>query len=301
MENLFILTGPTGIGKSNLSLEIAEIFNGEIISCDSMQIYRQMDIGTAKIDIKSTNIPHHLIDIINPDEKFSVSDYQKICKNKISEINKKNKLPILVGGTGLYINSIVYNLSFQEVSSNLEFRKELSKKIEEEGLDKYYNILIEKDFTAKSIDPNNKNRIIRALEILNFSSNRETQNFREKNTDYNLLYICLNMDRQKLYEKINDRVDIMIEEGLIEEVSNILKIYGENLQSLKAIGYKEIISYLKGNLSREEAIDLIKKNSRNYAKRQLTWFRRDDRIIWLDREDKDLKNKIYKLIKDKYD
>lgn len=285
MENLIIITGPTGIGKTELSLELAKKYKGEIISCDSMQIYKKLNIGTAKIDIKETSIPHHMIDIVEPSDNFTVADFKNSAKKIITDINHRDRLPFLVGGTGLYINSLVYNLDFTETKPDYEYRNELREILEKEGSEFLYKKLKEKDKSmAEKIHKNNSQRIIRALEILK-SGNKKGENFREENKDYNLIYLGLNMDRAKLYEKINQRVDKMVNLGLVDEVKNLLdEGLDRNSQSLKAIGYKEVISYLDGDIDFDEMVDLIKKNSRHYAKRQLTWFRRDDRIKWFDRE-----------------
>ena len=285
MENLVIITGPTGIGKTELSLELAKKYKGEIISSDSMQIYKKLNIGTAKIDLNKTCIPHHMIDIIEPSDNFTVADFKNSAKKIITDINNRDGLPFLVGGTGLYINSLVYNLDFTETEPDYEYRDELREILEEEGSEFLYEKLQDQDRDmAEKIHKNNGQRIIRALEILK-SGNKKGDNFREENKDYNLVYIGLNMDRSKLYEKINQRVDKMIDLGLVDEVKNLLdEGLDKNSQSLKAIGYKEVISYLDGEIDFDEMVDLIKKNSRHYAKRQLTWFRRDKRIKWFDRE-----------------
>ncbi len=285
MENLVIITGPTGIGKTELSLELAKKYKGEIISSDSMQIYKKLNIGTAKIDLNKTSIPHHMIDIIEPSDNFTVADFKNSAKKIITDINNRGGLPFLVGGTGLYINSLVYNLDFTETEPDYEYRDELKEILEEEGSEFLYEKLQDQDSDmAEKIHKNNGQRIIRALEILK-SGNKKGDNFREENKDYNLIYIGLNMDRAKLYEKINQRVDKMIDLGLVDEVKNLLdEGLDKKSQSLKAIGYKEVISYLDGEIDFDEMVDLIKKNSRHYAKRQLTWFRRDKRIKWFDRE-----------------
>lgn len=284
MENLVIITGPTGIGKTELSLELAKKYKGEIISSDSMQIYKKLNIGTAKIDLDKTSIPHHMIDIIEPSDNFTVADFKSSARIIITDINNRGGLPFLVGGTGLYINSLVYNLDFTETEPDYEYRDELREILEEEGSEFLYEKLQDQDRNmAEKIHKNNGQRIIRALEILK-NGNKKGDNFREENNDYNLIYIGLNMDRAKLYQKINQRVDKMIDLGLIDEVKNLLdEGLDKNSQSLKAIGYKEVISYLDGEIDFDEMVDLIKKNSRHYAKRQLTWFRRDNRIKWIDR------------------
>lgn len=285
MENLIIITGPTGIGKTELSLELAKKYKGEIISCDSMQIYKKLNIGTAKIDITETSIPHHMIDIVEPSDNFTVADFKNYAKKIITDINNRDGIPFLVGGTGLYINSLVYNLDFTETKPDYEYRNELREILEKEGSEFLYEKLQDQDRSmAEKIHKNNGQRIIRALEILK-SGNKKGENFREENKDYNLIYLGLNMDRSKLYEKINQRVDKMVDLGLVDEVKNLLdEGLDRNSQSLKAIGYKEVISYLDGDIDFDEMVDLIKKNSRHYAKRQLTWFRRDDRIKWFGRE-----------------
>lgn len=302
MENLLIITGPTGIGKTEISLKLANRYKGEIISSDSMQIYKKLDIGTAKVDLDKTDIPHHMVDILEAHENFSVADFKFKAKEIISDINRRRGLPILVGGTGLYINSIVYNLDFTETKADYEYRDGLRKILEEKGSEFLYNKLfnLNKDMAAK-IHPNNGQRIIRALEILK-SGNEKENNFRQENEDYNLIFIGLNMDRERLYERINSRVDKMIELGLVDEVRSLLdKGLDKNSQSLKAIGYKEVISYLEGEIEYSEMIDLIKKNSRHYAKRQLTWFRRDGRIKWFDRESDNLLEEIESYIDSKLD
>lgn len=300
MENLAIITGPTGIGKTELSLELAKKYKGEIISSDSMQIYKKLNIGTAKIDLNNTNIPHHMIDIIEPSDNFTVADFKNSAKKIITEINNRGGLPFLVGGTGLYINSLVYNLDFTETEPDYAYRDELREILEEEGSEFLYEKLQDQDRDmAEKIHKNNGQRIIRALEILK-SGNKKGENFRQENKDYNLIYIGLNMDRAKLYEKINQRVDKMIDLGLVDEVKNLLyEGLDKNSQSLKAIGYKEVISYLDDEIDFDEMVDLIKKNSRHYAKRQLTWFRRDDRIKWFDRESDTLLSDIENYIDSK--
>lgn len=303
-EKLCIIVGPTSIGKSSLAVNIASKLNGEVISADSMQIYKYMNIGTAKVTNKEMNgISHHMIDIINPDQSFTVSDYKHMAKEHISKINSDNRLPIIVGGTGLYVNSIVYNLNFAEIAPNEALRIKYEKILEEFGNEYLHNRLMEIDsLSAERISIKDKKRVMRALEIFESTGKTMTEynkDFRVMNNDYNLVYIALNMDRAKLYERINNRVDIMIESGLIDEVKTILEMgYNKDLISLKAIGYKEIISYLDNEISLEEAIELIKQGSRNYAKRQLTWFRRDNRIHWINIDDYDSSIEVTNTLSD---
>lgn len=292
-ENLCILVGPTSIGKSSIAVELGRSLNGEIISADSMQIYKYMDIGTAKVTAdEMKEIPHHMIDIINPDEDFTVSNYKHMVKQHIREINHRGKLPILVGGTGLYVNSIIYDLNFAEIPPNQDLRSEYEELAKKYGNEYLHNKLskIDKE-SADKISIKDIKRMIRALEIFHSTGktmSEHNKNFRMMNNDYNLAYFALNMDRASLYDRINHRVDVMMENGLIGEVKGILEMgYNKDLISLKAIGYKEIIAYLDNEISLEEAVELIKKGSRNYAKRQLTWFRRDNRIKWIDMDSYD--------------
>ena len=292
MKNkLFIIMGPTAVGKTSISIELARRLKGGVISADSMQIYKYMNIGTAKITKdEMKDIPHYMIDIINPDEEFTVSNYKEMATNYIKEINCRNKLPIVVGGTGLYINSLVYNLNFTGVEPNEKIRERYESIRIEKGNQYLHRLLenIDQD-SANRISINDTKRIIRALEIYEVtgkSMEEYNKNFRSPNEDYDLLMICLNVDRQKLYNRINTRVDLMIKEGLVNEVKSILDMgFDKNLISLQGIGYKEIIRYLENECTLDEAIEKIKQASRNYAKRQLTWFRRDNRIIWIDVDD----------------
>lgn len=308
-DKLFVLMGPTAIGKTDLSIDLAKKLNGEIISADSMQIYKLMNIGTAKVTPEEMeHIPHHLIDIIYPDEEYTVANYQRDARELITQINSRKKLAMLVGGTGLYINSIVYNLNFTKVPPDDDYRQELEELANKHGDIYLHGILTRVDLdSSKTISQNDRKRIIRALEVLKVTGKTmsdHNKNFRKEVDKYNLSMVCLNMDREKLYDRINKRVDIMIEEGLIDEVKNILdKGYSKELVSLKGIGYKEIIMSLEGEISLDEAIEKIKQASRNYAKRQLTWFRRDKRIFWIDKDDfdniDDLSNYICKYVNNK--
>lgn len=303
-ENLFILIGPTAIGKTDLSIDLAKKFNAEIISADSMQIYKYMDIGTAKVTKDEVRgIPHHIIDNVYPDEEYTVSNYQKDASELIKDINLRNKLPMVVGGTGLYINSLVYNLNFAKVAPDEEYRAELEGLADKYGDTYLHERLVEVDIkSSDSISINDRKRIIRALEIYKVTGktmSEHNENFRKEVDKYNLAMVCLNMDRSKLYDRINRRVDIMIEEGLVDEVKDILaKGYHKDLVSLKGIGYKEIIMYLEDDITLEDAIEKIKQGSRNYAKRQLTWFRRDKRIKWVDKDDFESFDELSKYVYD---
>lgn len=303
-EKLCVLTGPTGIGKTKLSLDIAEELDAEIISADSMQIYKYMNIGTAKVDSsEASRIPHHLIDIVYPDEEFSVSDFMKKAKSKITDINSRGKLPLLVGGTGLYINSLVYDLNFAKTAYDEEVREKYENLANEYGLDYVHNLLEDIDpERAKKIHENDIKRVIRALEIYELTGKTMSEynkDFRKENTDYDLTMICLNMDRQELYNHINKRVDKMVEKGLIDEVKKLLDMgYDPESTALQGIGYKELISYLDGEISLDDSLALIKQKSRNYAKRQLTWFRRDNRFKWVDKDSFDDYESLKNHIKD---
>ena len=252
-----------------------------------MQIYKYMDIGTAKPTLEERRgIPHHLIDIVEPSEKFSVANYKKLAENKINVILQKGKIPILVGGTGLYITSVIDNYYFPEVAIDIKYRNELKRIAAEKGGMYLHNILKEKDpISATKIHPNDVKRIIRALEV--FQQTGKPISFYEKITKkrespYNLYYFGLTMPRDKLYNMINERVDLMIRDGLIEEVNNLLKKgYNKKMNALKGLGYKQIIDYLEGEYSLKEAIDILKRDTRRFAKRQYTWFKKDSRIHWI--------------------
>ncbi|HLR20410.1 MAG TPA: tRNA (adenosine(37)-N6)-dimethylallyltransferase MiaA [Tissierellaceae bacterium] len=309
-ENLLVLMGPTAVGKTKVSINLAKTLNGEIISADSMQIYKYMNIGTAKITkLEMENIPHHLLDFINPDQEYTVSDYQRDASKHITEINEKDKLPIVVGGTGLYINSLVYKLNFARIPPNYLIRDKYESLADKHGNVYIHNKLkkIDED-SSHRIHINDKKRIIRALEIYELTGktmSEYNESFRQKNNKYNLSMICLNMDRSRLYERINQRVDKMINMGLIEEVQNLLNLgYQKNSIALQGIGYKEIVDYLEGDINLDYAIEKIKQGSRNYAKRQLTWFRRDERIKWIDVDEfnqiSDLSSYIKNYIKSQF-
>ena len=278
---LFIL-GPTAVGKTAVSVEIAKLFDGEIISCDSVQIFRGLDIGSAKVmEEEKQGIPHHLIDIKEPTETFTSFQFVEEMKKKITEITSRGKLPIVVGGTSLYVKSLILNYNFGGVGVDEEFRDKLNKLLEEKGLESLYERLSSEDKTlAENIDRHNPQRVIRALEISHFKGEKKTSE-----SEIDALVFALTLDRKTLYERINKRVDIMLKNGLIEEVKS-LKDAGvtRDCQSMKAIGYKEVYAYLDGEISYDEMAELIKKHSRNYAKRQLTFLRGMDNINYIDVE-----------------
>ena len=286
-ERIVILTGPTGIGKTELSIKLAKDLNSEIISADSMQIYKYMDIGTAKATISQRKAIHHnLIDIVSPDKEFTVSDYMRKSTRIISDLNNKNIIPLVVGGTGLYLNSLIYDLNFTSVARDQNIRDKYENLADFQGNEYIHDILKKVDFNSyEKININDRKRIIRALEIYELTGktmSENNKNFRKPNDKYDIVLIILNMDRSKLYERINHRVDKMISLGLISEVENLLsRGFGKELQSMQAIGYKEIIMYINNVISLDEAIAKIKQGSRNYAKRQLTWFRRYDNANWI--------------------
>jgi tRNA dimethylallyltransferase len=285
-EKLLVLIGPTAVGKTKLSIELAKKYNAEIISGDSMQIYKHMDIGTAKIQSSEMDgITHHLLDIKEPDESFSVAEFQQLVREKITDIHKRGKLPMLVGGTGLYIQSVIYDYQFTETCSDDAFRKELEEKALLKGNDYIHDLLKNIDpVSADRIHPNNVRRVIRALEVFHCTgkSASEFQEDQEQELLYNVALIGLTMDREKLYERINLRVNLMLENGLLEEVKALYDQGIRDVQSIQAIGYKEIYQYLDGQVTLDEAIENLKQNSRRYAKRQLTWFRNKMEVNWFD-------------------
>lgn len=285
-EKIIILIGPTAVGKTKTSIELAKKYNGEIISGDSMQIYKGMDIGTAKITKEETEgISHHLIDIKEPDESFSTAEFQTIVREKITEISSKGKLPIIVGGTGLYIQSVLFDYQFSNAPSDDDFRYRLEERAKVEG-----NVCIHKELqvvdpvSAGKIHPNNIRRVIRALEVYHCTGKTMTewQSKQELESVYNAAVIGLTMDRDLLYKRINQRIDMMMDNGLLEEVRGFCDKGLQNCQSMQAIGYKEFYPYFDGLITLEEAVDQLKQNSRRYAKRQLTWFRNKLDVSWID-------------------
>lgn len=285
-EQLLVIVGPTAVGKTALSIDLAKKLSGEIISGDSMQVYKGMDIGTAKITEKEMeSIPHYLIDIIYPHESFSVADFQHKARTLITEINHRGKLPMIVGGTGLYVQSVIYEYQFSEAQKDHSLRVELEEYAEEYGNEALHQRLKSIDpITAERLHPNDVKRVIRAIEIYELTG-KPMAEFQQRapESPYELCLLGLTMERSVLYDRINHRVDLMMEQGLVDEVKRLLEEgYHKNLQSMQGIGYKEMVEYLEGTISLDEAVELIKKNSRNFAKRQLTWFRSMKDIAWLD-------------------
>lgn len=288
MQKVIVICGPTASGKTALSIELAKRINGEVVSADSMQIYDEMSIGTAKPDEEEMQgIKHYLIGNVSPTTRYSVSDYKSDAMNAIEEIINKNKMPIVVGGTGLYVNSLIYGIDYPEVKTDLEYREELEKIAKKEGLKYLYEKAMKIDpEAAKNISKNDKKRIIRILEIYKETGKTKTQleiESRKNGVPYDYRVFAINMPREILYDRINRRVDIMIERGLIDEVKQLYEKYGEELRTaVQGIGYKEVIDYLNGVYSKEEMVEKIKMETRRYAKRQLTWFRKIQDIIWID-------------------
>ena len=289
-RKILIIAGPTAVGKTEYSIEAAEAVNGEIVSADSMQLYKFMDIGSAKpTSEERAAVPHHLIDEIDPRIPFSVFEYRKRALSAIEDIFSRGKVPVIAGGTGLYVNSLIYDMDFSEKPDDDSLRKKLHKIYEEEGSMALHQILKEKDpEAAERIHPNNVKKVIRAIEILDSGSDR-VKTFEEsfvKTDSYSVRLAVLNRKREELYDRINRRVDILVKEGLIEEVSGLKKmgLTAEDI-SMKGIGYKEVLAYLDGEYDFDEAIRLIKRNTRRYAKRQLTWFRRYDEARWFNLSD----------------
>ncbi|MBP3262302.1 tRNA (adenosine(37)-N6)-dimethylallyltransferase MiaA [Pseudobutyrivibrio sp.] len=289
MKNLVILTGPTAVGKTSLSINLAKAINGEIISADSMQIYKKMDIGTAKVMPEEMDgIKHYLIDVIEPTEDFHVVKFKQMVEAAIDEIYAKGKIPIICGGTGFYIQAILYDIDFTENEIDKNYRKSLEAFAKEKGNEALHEKLNAIDpESAKAIPAANVKRVIRAIEYFEqtgekFSVHNATQ--KEKNSPYNFAYFVLNDDRQLLYNRIDARVDKMIADGLVSEVKSLLASgVRKGMTAMDGIGYKELLDYLEGDGSLDDAISLIKQKSRNYAKRQLTWFRREKEVIWLDK------------------
>ena len=286
--NLYVITGPTASGKTAMSIELAERIGGEIINADSMQIYKYMDIGTAKPTVGERRaVPHHLIDIVHPSESYSVADYCDEARRCIDGIVQRGKIPILVGGTGLYIDSVVYNINYSPVRADESYRSMMNEEADRLGNEYIYNKLRKIDpQSAEKIEMNDRRRIIRALEVYRLTGETQTEHkIRSRQTPppHSAKIYAINTDRQILYDRINKRVDIMFERGLADEVKALVEMgIDRETTAMQAIGYKEVLHYLDGDISLEEAKEIIKQSSRRYAKRQLTWFRRNDDIEWVE-------------------
>lgn len=287
---LIILTGPTAVGKTELSIALAKEVDGEIISADSMQVYRGMDIGSAKIKpSEMEGVPHYLIDEFDPDEEFHVVRFQEYAKKYMQQIWEKGKIPILTGGTGFYIQAVLYDINFTETRENSAYRQELEELAATKGSSFLHEKLqIADPKSALEIHPNNVKRVIRALEFFHDTGqpiSRHNEQERQKESPYNFAYFVLNDVRSNLYERINLRIDRMLEEGLLNEVAQLKeKGYTKEMVSMQGLGYKEILDYLEGNCTLEEAVYILKRDTRHFAKRQITWFKREKDVIWMDKD-----------------
>lgn len=287
MNKLVILTGPTAVGKTHLSIQLAKKINGEIISADSIQVYKGMDIGSAKITKEETDgIPHHLIDILEPKEEFNVHIFKKLATKAINDISSRGKIPIIVGGTGFYIQAVLYDINFDDTETDYEYREYLEQLAKDKGNAFLHDMLKEVDHeSAAAIHCNNLKRVIRALEYYKQTGKKiseHNEKERENKSPYNFAYFVLNDKRDKLYNRINQRVDIMFDNGLLKEMETLIaKGYTRDLVSMQGIGYKELFNYFDGKTSLDETKELIKKNTRHFAKRQLTWFRREKDVTML--------------------
>jgi len=292
-EKILIIVGPTAVGKSGVAIELAKKLNGEIISADSMQVYKGMNIGTAKLNVdERQGIRHHLIDIVEPSDDFSVARYQKLARAAVSKITGRKKLPILVGGSGLYIRAVTDNLEFPEGKLRSNIRQELEKRAKNNPEFLYDELKKNDPKAAEDIHPNNVRRVIRALEVIKLTGKTFTeyrQEWENRKTIYEANFFGLNLSREKLYVKIDERVDEMFENGFLNEVKK-LTLMGKlsSITARQALGYKEVLSYIEGQITLDETKRLIKQRTRNFAKRQLTWFKRDKRIKWIDVEGKEL-------------
>ena len=285
-----VICGPTASGKTALSIELAKKINGEIISSDSMQIYEDMDIGTAKPSKEEMQgIKHYMLNIVKPNQRYSVADFKKDAESAIEEILAKGKVPIVVGGTGLYVDSLIYGIEYQDIKLDEKYRQYLEKRAETEGLEKLYEEAKIIDPQAmEKISPNDKKRIIRVLEIYKATGKNKTEQeieSRKNGVKYNYIVFALDIEREKLYEKINKRVDIMIEQGLIQEVEKLLHKYNDFPTAMQGLGYKEVVEYLENKITKEEMIEKIKMETRRYAKRQITWFKKNKQTIWISPND----------------
>ncbi|WP_099458944.1 MULTISPECIES: tRNA (adenosine(37)-N6)-dimethylallyltransferase MiaA [Lacrimispora] len=306
MKPLIIITGPTAAGKTELSVRLARTIGGEIISADSMQVYRHMDIGSAKItQEEKKGVPHYLIDVLNPDEEFNVAVFQKMAKDAVNTIYSHGNIPIVTGGTGFYIQALLYDIDFTETGEDSSIREELELLGREKGGEYLHEILCGIDpVSAREIHPNNLKRVIRAIEYFRQTGemiSEHNRREREKSSPYDFLYYTVNMDRSVLYQRIDRRVDLMMEQGLVEEVKR-LKEMGctRNMVSMQGLGYKEILDYLQGDCTLEEAVYILKRDTRHFAKRQITWFKREREVrdLYLPDFDYDLDRVLDKIVQD---
>lgn len=290
-QPLIILAGPTAVGKTAASIGLAKAVGGEIISADSMQVYRHMDIGSAKImPEEMQGVPHYLIDELEPGEEFNVYRFQELAKKYMAEIYEKGKIPILVGGTGFYIQSVLYDIDFTATDSDAVYRQELEILVREKGAEYLHRMLQQVDEkSANEIHANNVKRVIRALEYYKQTGqpiSKHNEEERAKESPYNFVYFVLNDKRSTVYERINKRVDLMFEAGLIEEVKHLMELgCNRDMVSMQGLGYKEVIDYLSGTLTLEETVNKIKQETRHFAKRQLTWFRREREVTWVNKDE----------------
>ena len=291
MKDLIVLTGPTAVGKTSLSIALAKDVDGEIISADSMQVYKYMNIGTAKItEEEKCGIPHFLIDELEPDEEFNVTIFKNKVMGYIKDIKSRGKVPIIVGGTGFYIQSVIYDINFNEYGDDSEVRKKYELMAETIGKSELHKklALVDREY-ADSVSENNVKKVVRALTFFEMTGEKLSEHNkreRERSSPFDFAYFVLTMDRKKLYERIDKRVDLMFDMGLVDEVKALMaKGYDKSLVSMQGIGYKEVIDYLNGKTSLEECIDIIKRDTRHFAKRQLTWFKREKVVTYIDKDE----------------
>lgn len=300
MKDLIVLTGPTAVGKTSLSIALAKAVDGEIISADSMQVYKYMNIGTAKItEEEKCGIPHFLIDELEPDEEFNVTIFKNKVMGYIEDIKSRGKVPIIVGGTGFYIQSVIYDINFNEYGDDSNVRKKYEAMAETLGKSEIHKklALVDREY-ADSVSYNNVKKVVRALTFFEMTGEKLSEHNkreRERSSPFDFAYFVLTMDRKKLYERIDKRVDLMFDMGLVEEVKALMaKGYDKSLVSMQGIGYKEVIDYLSGKTSLEECIDIIKRDTRHFAKRQLTWFKREKVVTYIDKDEFDAEDKCLK-------
>lgn len=291
MKDLIVLTGPTAVGKTSLSIALAKAVGGEIISADSMQVYKYMNIGTAKItEEEKCGIPHFLIDELEPDEEFNVTIFKNKVMGYIKDIKSRGKVPIIVGGTGFYIQSVIYDINFNEYGDDSNVRKKYEAMAETIGKSELHKklALVDREY-ADSVSENNVKKVVRALTFFEMTGEKLSEHNkreRERRSPFDFAYFVLTMDRKKLYERIDKRVDLMFDMGLVDEVKALMaKGYDKSLVSMQGIGYKEVIDYLNGETSLEECIDIIKRDTRHFAKRQLTWFKREKVVTYIDKDE----------------